>query len=410
VIAPSRTHQRGVAQVETALCCLEELLMPPSQSLRRIANSPNDPLPFSPSLRLVIRVIDSAEKLGEFLPRLKAADWIALDTEADSLHAYPEKLCLVQISVGGADELIDPLAGLDLVPLLETLRPRELILHGADYDLRLLHRGLRFAPERIFDTMLAARILGYREFGLTHLVAANLGITLEKGPQKMNWARRPLTERMECYARNDTHYLQPLAKILREQLIAKGRLEWLEQTCQALIRECAQPRVQDPESVWRIKGSDRLDRAGLAMLRELWHWREAEAVEANKPPYFIMSHEMLVSLAGRAAHGQLNESELIPGFSARRRNRFIAAVQRGKAVPTAEQPKHLRSTGHRLNRNELERFEELRKQRDRQAEALGIDATLIASRSTLVLLAANWDKHRHELMPWQAQLLAPERA
>jgi ribonuclease D len=124
-----------------------------------------------------------------------------MDTEADSLHAYPEKLCLIQISISGADELLDPLAKMDLKPLLEVFRRHELIVHGADYDLRLLRKSCGFVPTTIFDTMLAARLLGCREFGLTNLVSKCLGVKLEKGPQKANWARRPLTERMEVYAR-----------------------------------------------------------------------------------------------------------------------------------------------------------------------------------------------------------------
>ena len=116
---------------------------------------------------------------------------MALDTEADSLHAYPEKLCLIQISVEGEDALVDPLARMDLEPVLEELRHHELIMHGADYDLRLLRKGLNFVPTAIFDTMLASRLLGIREFGLNNLVWRFLNVRLEKGPQKANWAPRP---------------------------------------------------------------------------------------------------------------------------------------------------------------------------------------------------------------------------
>src|SRR5215469_5713256 len=105
------------------------------------------------------RVIDTEEKLTEFLPELRAADWVSLDTEADSLHAYPEKVCLIQISITGDDRLVDPLANINLTPLLDALNAHELIMHGADYDLRLLEKHHEFIPSAIFDTMLAARIL-----------------------------------------------------------------------------------------------------------------------------------------------------------------------------------------------------------------------------------------------------------
>jgi len=187
-------------------------------------------------------VIDTDEKLAALLPGIRAAAWIAVDTEADSLHAYPEKLCLIQISIAGEDELLDPLSSMEMGPLLEVLGRHELIFHGADYDLRLLRKSCGFVPSAISDTMLASRLLGYREFGLNHLVSKHLGVPLEKGPQKANWARRPLTPRMEIYARNDTHYLKPLSDLLLGQLKEKGRLGWHRETCARLVADCAQFR------------------------------------------------------------------------------------------------------------------------------------------------------------------------
>src|SRR5437879_115099 len=167
-----------------------------------------------------------------------ATTWVAVDTEADSLHAYPEKVCLIQISTASGDELIDPLAQVDLDPLLDALSGHELIMHGADYDLRLLIRHHRFVPSSIFDTMLAARLLGLSQFSLGHLVEKYLGVKLEKGAQKANWALRPLTEKMERYARNDTHHLKPLADKLRDELQAKSRLAWHAESCARLIVDC----------------------------------------------------------------------------------------------------------------------------------------------------------------------------
>jgi len=192
-------------------------------------------------------VIDTEQKLVAFLPTLRAATWVAVDTEADSLHAYPEKVCLIQISTLSGDELIDPLARLNLDPLLDALSGHELLMHGADYDLRLLRKHHEFVPSAIFDTMLAARLLGCREFGLSHLVHRFLNVKLEKGPQKADWSRRPLTPRMEEYARNDTRFLKPIADTLREQLQEKGRLKWHEEACQRLIEECSVVRTPDPE-------------------------------------------------------------------------------------------------------------------------------------------------------------------
>jgi len=174
------------------------------------------------------RVIDTDDKLSAFLPAVRAAAWIAVDTEADSLHAYPEKICLIQISTTAGDELIDPLAGINVDALLDALSGHILIMHGADYDLRLMRKHHEFSPGAIFDTMLAARLLGEKQFGLSSLVEKFLGVKLDKGSQKANWARRPLTERMEEYARKDTHYLKALSDKLKSELQQKGRLSWHE--------------------------------------------------------------------------------------------------------------------------------------------------------------------------------------
>jgi ribonuclease D len=350
-------------------------------------------------------MISHASRLAELLVALRAAKWIALDTEADSLHAYPEKLCLVQLGYDGQTVLVDPLAAMTLAPLLEALHGRELVLHGADYDLRLLRRSFGFVPSRVFDTMLAARLAGHRRFGLADLVSHYLGITLEKGPQTANWARRPMTQRMEAYALNDVRYLQPLAERLRAELEQKGRLAWQHQSCARLVEDCAQLRPRDPDRVWRLPGSDRLDRRGLAVLRGLWHWREAEAIRRGRPPYFVLSHETLVALAGASARGHPVGPLLPARFAPAARHQVAATIARDLALPVVEQPDFPRSPRYRPTVEEKQRFAELQKRRDQRAQALDIDPTLIASRAALVVLARDWPANVQELMDWQRELL-----
>lgn len=349
-------------------------------------------------------MIDTENKLAEFLPHLRNAEWIALDTEADSLHAYPEKLCLLQVSIADADRLIDPLAKMDLADLWIELRKHELIFHAADYDLRLLRKNHNFVPEKIFDTMLAARLLGEKEFSLTNLVKNFLDVQLEKGSQKADWAQRPLTEKMENYARNDTRYLKPLADLLRGKLEEKGRLEWHRQSCARLIADCTALPSAEIES-WRIKGSSKLGRMPLAVLRELWRWREKEAVAANKPPYFILSHEVLVEIAAAAGTAR-NWTDLLPRhLNPRRAKELEHAIERGLQVLPQEQPHVIRIFTPRPTETENRRFLELSKKRDHAAQQLEIDPTLIASRATLGLLAQDWEHHSKELMNWQRELL-----
>jgi ribonuclease D len=351
-------------------------------------------------------VIDTEQKLTGFLPTLHAASWVAVDTEADSLHAYPEKVCLIQISTVAGDALIDPLARLSLDPLLDALSGHELIMHGADYDLRLLRKHHEFVPSAIFDTMLAARLLGLRQFSLGHLVEKFLQIKLEKGAQKANWALRPLTERMTRYARNDTHYLKPLADRLKPELEAKGRLAWHQESCACLIADSTTQRPPDLDSVWRVKGSHLLDRPGLAVLRELWRWRETEAVAANKPPYFVLSHEALVAIAAAAAAARAVEPHLPRHLSERRRGGVTKAIAHGLGVAPDHHPKISRGVSRRPSEAERRRFLDLQKRRDARAAELGLDPTLIASRATLSDLAHDWQKHEGELMKWQRELLA----
>ena len=350
-------------------------------------------------------MIDTEQKLEAFLPTVRAATWVALDTEADSLHAYPEKVCLIQISTVSGDELIDPLARVNFDPLLDALTGHELIMHGADYDLRLLCKHHEFVPGAIFDTMLAARLLGLRQFGLSHLVELYLQIKLEKGPQKANWALRPLTERMARYACNDTHYLKPLADRLKSELAAKGRLAWHQESCAQLIAECSQRRPVDVDAIWRIKGSHLLSRPALAVLRELWRWRESEAVAANKPPYFVLSHEGLVAIASATATGHPIEPLLPRHLSERRRGGLLKAAAHGLQVLPDHHPKPLRNTSRHPKDGEKRRFLELQHHRDARAAELGIDPTLIASRATLSDLAHDWGKFEGELMNWQKKLL-----
>ena len=349
-------------------------------------------------------MIGDQGRLDALAPRVIDSPWVAIDTEADSLHAYPEKLCLLQLSFPDGDELIDPLAGLDMGGLLDAFRDHELILHGADYDLRLLKRTYDFEPDRLFDTMIAARLLGETQFGLGHLVQKFLNITLEKGPQKMNWAQRPLTPRMEAYARNDTRYLKPLSDILRKELKSRGRLTWLQQCCAQLIRDCAIVREPDRDA-WRLKGSDRLTDRGRAILREIWEWREKEAVAANRPPFFVMSHDDIVNIAAQAAHVAKDELRLPTRFSARRRETLLDAIDRGLDLPESQLPKRKPREFNHPDVQMLRRFHNLKKKRDEAASKHQIDPTLIAPKADLLELSRDPGTSHTHMLPWQLALL-----
>jgi ribonuclease D len=240
---------------------------------------------------------------------------------------------------------------------------------------------------------------------LSNLVEKFLGVKLDKGSQKADWAQRPLTERMEIYARNDTHYLKPLADRLKLELQQKNRLAWHQESCARLIVECSQPSAVDPDSVWRVKGSSILSRPALAILRELWQWREREAISHCRPPFFILSHERMVDISDAAAARQPFENIIPPKMSPRRRETLLEAVKAGLAIHADKWPEILRHKFNRPNEAEFRRFRELEKIRDAHAHKLGIDPTLIASKARLGDLSRDWDRHAPELMNWQRELL-----
>jgi ribonuclease D len=355
-------------------------------------------------------VIDTDEQVKQLAEAVAQAQWIAIDTEADSLYSYPERLCLLQVSLPEMDVIVDPLAKIDLTPLLEVMAGRELILHGADYDLRLLHKMLGFRPSHVFDTMIASRLLGERRFGLSALVEQHLGVALPKTLQKANWARRPLPRKLEQYASDDTKYLRPLSEILRAALEKAERLDWHRESCDQLIEECGQIKEPDPDRDWRIRGSNSLDRQGLAVLRELWLWREQEALRVHRPPYFVVSHEGLVEIANQAGKVPADQLSIPSRISRKRRQDILGALSRGLSLPKRRWPPERLPNDHGGPRRPIndELYKELRRRRDRKAEQLGIDPSLIASRSSLEKLARSSKRSPGDLLPWQRALLGFE--
>ena len=346
--------------------------------------------------------IASAAGLAELLENIKSVERVAVDTEADSLHCYHEKLCLLQISVPEQDVLVDPLANVDLASLREALEEKEIVLHGADFDLRLLRRRLNFKAHKIFDTVIAARLLGIREFSLAALVERFFGVTLTKGSQKANWARRPLPSRMVEYAINDTHYLLPLAEKLERQLRERDRLEWFRQSCQRALEQTAVERVRDLDDAWRISGAGTLRGPAAAVLRALWQWREKEAEAADRPPFHILQNRELLAAAESFARGGTPD---FSHFSARRRSAFREAAEHALKLPEETWPLPRPRLGTRPTAEMKQRTEELRRRRDHGATRLELEPAFVAPRAALEALATNEKNGAALLVPWQREVL-----
>jgi ribonuclease D len=347
-------------------------------------------------------VIAFDSQLAELLPRLRRVDRVAVDTEADSLHCYFEKLCLIQLTFDGEDLLLDPLAPLDLQPLCTLLAEREIVLQGMDFDLRLLRRSFELPVSKVFDTVIAARMLGLREFSLAALVQQYFDVTLAKGSQKANWARRPLPPAMKAYAKNDTHYLLPLAAKMEEQMRALDRMEWFRQSCQRALEQTFLARERDPEDAWRINGSGMLPPQTGAVLRAIWQWRDREARQADRPSFHILHNSAMIQAAHQFIAGETPDFR---HWSERRRRGFLAAAREALDLPETAWPQR----PPRLNRVRTPGFdkkvEALRRRRDQHAKELAIDPSFIAPRSALEGIAADPSRSETLLVQWQRELL-----
>jgi ribonuclease D len=353
------------------------------------------------------KLVATLTQLRELLSRISEYPRIAIDTEADSLHCYREKLCLLQLSVPGSDFVLDPLALEDLSSLAALLQEKEIVLHGADFDLRLLRRGIGLVPDRVFDTVIAARLLGLRQFSLAALVQRYFNVELPKGSQKANWARRPLPKQMLAYAINDTHYLLDLAEKMESELVAIRRLEWFRQSCQRAIEQAAMDRTREPDEVWRISGSGALRGRAAAILRELWHWREKEAEAVDRPVFHILQNEQLVLAASRFHAGEQPDYR---HFSSRRREAFKAAAERGLNMSEADWPVPRRRFGMRRTVEANQRVEDLRRRRDEAAGELELEPAFVAPRSALESIAVDESRAADLLVPWQRDLLGLAQA
>jgi ribonuclease D len=364
-----------------------------------------------------VKWVSESKRLLSLLEGVGAGP-LAVDTEADSMHHYPEKVCLVQLSFADSDLLLDPLAELDpyvsLQPLFgDPAIPK--IMHGADYDLRMLHRDFGLEVNGLFDTMLAARLIGERAFGLAALLKKHIGVELDKRYQRADWSVRPLPEEMRSYAAMDTRYLAQLAGLLESELDRLGRSAWAEEEFHRLERVRWRDSADD-EAYRRIKGSGSLSRRGLAILRELVVLREEAALRADRPPFKILSNELLLNIAKvmPRSERELTRNERLPASwsSGARLRRLMDAVKRALDLPEERLPEMKRPQGKRATKSFEKRLRRLCKRRDAMAAELDIEPSLLASRSVLGHALAGFENGESleqvkELRAWQAGLLQP---
>jgi len=358
-------------------------------------------------------LIDHPRQLGSFLNELERVNEVSLDTEADNMYHYRNRVCFLQFLVRGKIHLIDVLVPeLDLDPVWRALGQKHLIMHGSDFDLRLLHDLCGFRAKSLFDTMLAAQLLGRPRFGLAALLSDHFGVKMDKAGQKANWSKRPLTEKLLNYAALDVWYLPQLRDILTRQLASADRLDWLEQQCQAQIASGSTGFAPPSDTDWRIGKSERLRGRGLGVLHAAWHWRESQAQRLDVPPFKVCSNELLLKLAFAAEDAEMPESAILGSVHlGRRHDRIFPSLAAAVRAGMARDPKSLPRRPGRdqrfapLTQSEVDLLDRVKGERDTVAKRLEMDPTLIANRAQLAQIARDPAQLDDILLPWQAGLL-----
>jgi ribonuclease D len=355
------------------------------------------------------QLVSTPDQVGALYAAIDRVPEIALDTEADNLFRYKTKVCLLQIQAGTEIYLVDMVADLPLADLWPRLENRHLVMHGSDYDLRLLRELCGFHPRSLFDTMFAAQLLNIPRFGLAALLEQFFSIQLDKDHQKANWSKRPLTKDLLDYAALDVFHLPALRDVLTEKLRELGRLDWLDQKCQWQIEVAGEGFAGADDSAWRIGGSEKLRGRGLAVLFSVWRWREGWAEKLNTPPFKVTGNELLMRVARAAEEGASADQAMQVNLGRRHERLFpslAAAVRDGYAIDPSSLPRRERRRDYApLTPHELARQDRLKAVRDRIALGLNLDPTLLATRSQLVQVARNPASIGEALLPWQAFLL-----
>ncbi len=278
-----------------------------------------------------------------FAASLDEVPLLAVDTEAASFHRYRDRVYLIQLSTRDRTAVVDPLTVQDLSALGRLLEHPgiEVLFHDADYDLRILDRDYRFHASRLFDTRIAAQLLNEPGIGLAALLEKYLGVTLDKKYQRADWSVRPLTPEMLAYAADDTRYLPRLRDILRERLEQMGRWSWAEEEFDLLKAVRWTPAGPPDEAYLRLKGARGLRGHQLAVLRELFAWREQAASQLDRAPFRILQNEAMLTIAKAMPADQVALRELkalSPDQLRRRGQELLEAVARGVQAPASTLP------------------------------------------------------------------------
>ncbi|MFN8399157.1 MAG: HRDC domain-containing protein [Anaerolineales bacterium] len=340
--------------------------------------------------------VNTIEQLNKMVQDLAAQPRVAVDTESNSLHAYREQVCLLQFSSINSDYIVDPLALHDLSLLTPIFsNPKiEKVFHAAEYDLICLRRDFNFSFKNLFDTMHAARVLGYPAVGLDKLLGDKFGIKMDKRHQKADWAERPLTKEQIHYARLDTHYLFNLRDALEAELKEKERLHFAKEDFErACHLEDAKPRSNG--SSWeRFSGRKDLSLRELTIIAQLCKWRDREAERLDRPPYKVVMDDVLILLAKNPPEAKVDLSAA--GLSEKQirlwGDMVLGAIRHGSEAPLVE-----RKQTERKDDAVLRRLEKLKVWRKKVGTDMEVESDIILPKPYLAILSEKPPKDMEDL-------------
>lgn len=360
------------------------------------------------SLAPPISIVD-ASGLTALARELAQEAAIAVDTESNSLFAYRERVCLIQLSTQERDYIVDPLILSDLSglgPLFADPRHQK-VFHAADYDLLCLKRDYGFEFANIFDTKIAAGTLGWPQMGLASILESHFGVTMNKRYQRTNWGQRPLTPDQLHYAQLDTHYLLALRDLLQNELTARGRVEEAFEAFDLLARVTGDSQPMASNRFWRVTGARDLTPTQTGVLKEAYLYREEQAALADHPPFKVMSEQTLLEIA-QCCPKQLSDLKAVtgmtPGQIHRHGSELLRAVQRGLLASPPPPPQFERTPDE-----VRERYDRLHQWRKHMARSRGVQSDIILPREALWELARSTPRTIAELEtiehlgPWRRQ-------
>ena len=339
-----------------------------------------------------VRLVQNQAELESLFQRFSGEPLLAVDTEAASFHRFHDRIYLLQLSSRQETAVVDPLAVTSLEPLAGVLRSPEveIVFHDADYDLRLLRMEYGFTATNLFDTRIAAQLLNEPGVGLAALLEKYFGVRLDKRFQRADWSARPLSPEMLEYAAADTHYLPALRDLLRARLQEAGRMEWaLEEFALATAARRLPSDTEEPGYL-RLKGAKAMPGRALAVLRELYDWRDQLARRTDKAAFRILNNEPMLFMA-KAPPRDMAELKAVRGIGGeqadRRGHEILAAVERGLSVPEGQLPRVERMTRRPPDAAYEARLERLKSARNQIAVRFDLTSGVLCPNGTLEAIA-----------------------